>query len=302
MNKYLTAFFMAWGNFLSIPCPVKRWDENLRKEMLKMLPSVGLVVGLIWFALAVLLWKIKLPYILSGFFLTAYIYFVTGFLHLDGFMDCRDAIMSRRDLAERQRILKDSHVGAFGVISVVLLILGMFAGLSAYMFIVSEITEKLDAGGSPYLWRYFLPLVVLPVVTRHWAGAEVIKRRPMETSQYVNTWKKSEKESSSIAPGVMVVQTLIYVLVPFAIMLLLDIKGGESLSENAGLSQYTAFGLFRTFAASIALAMIATNRGIKKAVKSLGGMNGDIAGYGICLGEVWGVIAATLCLPLLYIG
>ena len=29
--KYVTAFFMAWGNFLKIPCPVKKWDEKLNK-------------------------------------------------------------------------------------------------------------------------------------------------------------------------------------------------------------------------------------------------------------------------------
>lgn len=34
-------------------------------------------------------------------------------------MDCCDAILSRRDLRERQRILKDSTCGAFRVIALV---------------------------------------------------------------------------------------------------------------------------------------------------------------------------------------
>ena len=42
-------------------------------------------------------------------------------------MDCNDAIMSRRPLEERQRILKDSTVGAFAVVTVVFA-LGMVCG------------------------------------------------------------------------------------------------------------------------------------------------------------------------------
>lgn len=48
---------------------------------------------------------------------------VTGFMHLDGYMDVCDAVLSRRELATRQRILKDSHCGAFAVIGMVLLAL-----------------------------------------------------------------------------------------------------------------------------------------------------------------------------------
>ena len=30
MKTQITAFFMAWGMFLSIPCPAKIWDEKAR--------------------------------------------------------------------------------------------------------------------------------------------------------------------------------------------------------------------------------------------------------------------------------
>ena len=45
MREWITAFFMAWGMFLAIPCPCKRWDERARQKMLVCLPLVGLVVG-----------------------------------------------------------------------------------------------------------------------------------------------------------------------------------------------------------------------------------------------------------------
>ena len=307
--KFITAFFMAWGNFLSIPCPVRKWEDKLKKEMLKMLPSVGLVVGLLWFLLAFVLWKIKLPELISGFLMTAYIYMVTGFLHLDGFMDCRDAIMSRRSLEERQRILKDSRVGAFAVISVVFLILGMFAAITSYLTIVKE-------RDSAYGWIYLLPFLVIPVTSRHEAGVDVLRFKPMETSQYVTlnseepdregqgesqkpTSKKASakktKEPVAIAPLAMVIQSAIYILVPFII--------GLMVSGNAYVDNLDSGDLVKTlssreamflipFNLSWACAISATFISIKVSKDQLGGMNGDIAGQGICIGELAGVMAA----------
>ena len=48
MKTQITAFFMAWGMFLSIPCPAKIWDEKARPWQLVYLPLVGLLVGAIW--------------------------------------------------------------------------------------------------------------------------------------------------------------------------------------------------------------------------------------------------------------
>ena len=42
-------------------------------------------------------------------------------------MDCCDAILSRRDLPTRQKILKDSHVGSFAVVCTIFLMLAAFA-------------------------------------------------------------------------------------------------------------------------------------------------------------------------------
>ena len=53
--KYLTGFAMAWGNFCCLPCPVKKWDDSCKSLMLGFLPTIGLVIGLIWAALYVAL-------------------------------------------------------------------------------------------------------------------------------------------------------------------------------------------------------------------------------------------------------
>ena len=84
------------------------WVEALSRAVLDLLLR-GAPVGLRALLLAVCPWL------------------CTGFLHLDGYMDVCDAVLSRRDLATRQRILKDSHCGAFAVICMVLLALAQWS-------------------------------------------------------------------------------------------------------------------------------------------------------------------------------
>lgn len=275
---------MAWGNFLRIPCPVKKWDESLKREMLKMLPSVGLVIGLLWFLLALISYKLRLPYILSGFLMTAYIYGVTGFFHLDGFMDVSDAVMSRRNIEERQRILKDSHVGAFAVISVVLLILGMFAGTSAYMYMLERIaaTEATQTSVMPRL----APFILIPICSRQKAGGAVLKYKPMKSSQYADMESLSEKREKEILPSsILSIQGAGCLLILLLLTIIFGVfrswsDGSRALSILPEVMLLIVWGI----------TSIATSIAIRRSKKDLGGMNGDIAGHGICMGEIIGVV------------
>ena len=74
--------------------------------------------------------------------------------------------MSRRDLETRQRILKDSHCGAFAVICLMLLTLCQWA-----VFLSVEALP---------LW----PLTLIPAASRACAALAVLTLRPMSTSQY----------------------------------------------------------------------------------------------------------------------
>lgn len=98
--------------------------------MLGFLPTIGLVIGLIWAAIYVGLVYLGFPFLVVSFILAFLPFALCGFMHMDGFMDCSDAIMSRRPLEDRQRILKDTHTGAFAVISAIFMILGYFAFVS----------------------------------------------------------------------------------------------------------------------------------------------------------------------------
>lgn len=168
MKSWIYAFFMCWGMFLAVPCPFPRWDERSRGKMLVCFPVIGCIVGGLWCGAAYLLGLVSCPVSIEAFLLTAVPFLLTGFIHLDGFMDVCDALLSRRDLETRKRILKDPHTGAFAVISVVLLIAAEFS-----LFLSRSI-------GTPDL----LPLGLIPVAIRACAGLAVLLLRPMETSQY----------------------------------------------------------------------------------------------------------------------
>ena len=132
MKRWFTGFMMSWGMFLAIPCPCRIWDEKARPHMVACLPLTGGVVGLVWAAMAWLLQRLGCAAPLRAVLLAAAPWLVTGFLHLDGYMDVCDALLSRRDLATRQKILKDSHCGAFAVICMVLLACLLYTSRCVY--------------------------------------------------------------------------------------------------------------------------------------------------------------------------
>ena len=163
MKKIATAFFMAWGMFFAVPCPYRKWDDALRGAMLLCFPLIGALIGGIWAAVSWLLMRAACPPLLTAVFLTAVPFLLTGFIHLDGFMDCCDAILSRRDLEERRKILKDSRTGSFAVICIVLLLL-----TEVSLFDAADLT-----GGRR------LYLVLIPVVSRLCSAAAVFGLEPM---------------------------------------------------------------------------------------------------------------------------
>ena len=92
MKRYLHALAMCRSMFCAIPCFWRVWDEEARDKMLLFLPVVGLEIGAIWALLAWLCRYLALPALVQGAVLGAYPFVVTGFIHLDGFMDVTDAV------------------------------------------------------------------------------------------------------------------------------------------------------------------------------------------------------------------
>ena len=92
-------------------------------------------------------------------------------------MDCCDAILSRRDLATRQKILKDSHVGSFAVVCTIFLMLAMFAAFR-------------DFNAKNGFWG----LILIPVFSRFASSFCVFACRPMQTSQYASGFEAKQNK------------------------------------------------------------------------------------------------------------
>ncbi len=290
--KYIIGFFMTWGNFCALPCPYKRWEGKYKSIMLGFLPTIGLIIGILWAAIYFGLVYLSFPYLVVAFIVTFIPFALCGFLHLDGFMDCSDAIMSRRPLEDRQRILKDSHTGAFAVVSVVFLLLGFYSCISM------AISAGID----------FVNMILIVVLSRCVSGLEVLISKPMSTSQYVEMTQgdsldtaceeseepKEFKESEQSKKSKKTAQ------------IKKDDKAAKPTTKE-GVALLLVQLLIITFAAlwcsssyiSTGIVCAATFLGtfiaVTYAKKQLGGMNGDIAGYGIVWGELIGVFSLIFC-------
>ncbi|MXY77430.1 MAG: adenosylcobinamide-GDP ribazoletransferase, partial [Acidimicrobiia bacterium] len=127
-------------------------------------PVVGLVLGVAVAVLdGLLMWlglRDGVLLLLEGVLLVALLAWLTRGLHLDGFMDTCDALAGGRDRERRLEILRDPHVGAFGVVAVVLLLLAKVSALAALP-------------GESRLWT----IVLVPCLSR-WAILVVMDRFP----------------------------------------------------------------------------------------------------------------------------
>ena len=159
---------MALGMFCAIPLPLHIWDAKLTATMVASLPLVGLVVGALWWLAALLLTAITFPIVMVAAILTVTPFFIAGFIHLDGYMDTSDALLSRRPLEDKLRILKDPNVGAFAVVMLVILFLLQFAA-------VYTVVE----GG-----RYLALLISVCVVSRCCSALAIFVLRHLPISNY----------------------------------------------------------------------------------------------------------------------
>lgn len=95
-------------------------------------PLVGICIGLV---LVVAAWSLCLIVPVSVVAALVLVLWVglTGMLHLDGFCDCCDGLLVTAPAERRLEILKDSRVGAYAVVGVVLLLLCKYAILKAWL-------------------------------------------------------------------------------------------------------------------------------------------------------------------------
>ena len=106
------------------------WTAEDFGRSTRFFPLVGLVLGICYALVAWLLLYAFGMRSLTAALLLILPLLLTGGLHADGFMDTADGVFSGRDRARKLEIMKDSRVGAFGVVSFVMLMFVQYALLS----------------------------------------------------------------------------------------------------------------------------------------------------------------------------
>ena len=131
-SSILNSMLAAFASYSRIPVPGAEWDEQRIRWQICFFPMVGVVIGILWCAAGAVLTYIGTGPVLTGAVLTALPIFLTGGIHMDGFLDTSDAIHSWKSEEERMRILDDPHMGAFAFIYGSLYLI-MYFGLSVQL-------------------------------------------------------------------------------------------------------------------------------------------------------------------------
>ncbi len=112
--KLLQAFRNSISFITIIPAG---WSEDASFELtVALFPAVGLFLGFALFLLS-LLPKAVYPPACLAFWVV-----VTGAFHLDGLADSFDALAVGKGPEERLKILKDSHLGTFGAVALIVVL------------------------------------------------------------------------------------------------------------------------------------------------------------------------------------
>lgn len=144
----LKPLFSAIAFLSRIPIPNITFTKEDWEKSTAYYPIVGAIIGVFLLLVAKGLHFI-LPETIVAFCIVVFWIFITGGLHLDGWMDLADGLGSSRTREQMLEIMKDSRVGAMGVIAAILLIGGKI--------IVSY--ELIKQGG-------FIPLLLAPLLGR----------------------------------------------------------------------------------------------------------------------------------------
>jgi len=182
MKRYLKGFYMSFGMFCSIPQPVLLWDEKAVNLVMPCLPLVGVIIGALWWGIAHILVLSGIHIMLVTALVMLMPFLASGFLHLDGYMDTSDAVLSRSSYENKLRILRDPNTGSFAVIMLAVLFVLQFA-------IVFTLIEK---------EKNLIMLVFIPIVSRCCSVLAVLCLKPMAQSSYASMFRENTKTTYKI--------------------------------------------------------------------------------------------------------
>lgn len=133
LKDLLGSFIIAWSMYSRVPMPQIQWTKERMRYTMCFFPLIGVLIGGLigaFFYLSEGLGAGTLWTALTG---TALPLFMTGGIHMDGFLDTTDARRSFLPKEKKLEILKDPRAGAFAVI-----------GCGTYLLFYAALFSELD--------------------------------------------------------------------------------------------------------------------------------------------------------------
>ena len=115
----MTGLLLAIQFLTVFPLRIRDVNERKLANSLIYFPLVGLLIGLILAGLNIGLFALHFYEFTVAVILVVALAAITGGMHLDGLSDTFDALMSGKNKEKRLEIMRDSHAGVMGVISIV---------------------------------------------------------------------------------------------------------------------------------------------------------------------------------------
>jgi len=241
MKSYINGLIIVL-QFFSV-LPIKREVSMTSKHLeraVRMFSVFGLMTGAVYASVAYgLMQYTPLSLLAVAFVLWFVTIIATGGIHLDGWMDTSDAFFSYRDKKKRLSILKDPQIGAFGVLSVIVL-------LSAKFLFIYETLEA-------HTPLTFILIGLIPFYSRIGMGMMLILVSSAKSSGLGVMFQKAGNQST------------LWSYLPILILVLL---GMFIYAWPAGM---LASGM-------LAVTLLLFYMYKKKVIDWFGGMNGDIIG------------------------
>lgn len=151
MKKELHIFFTALMFYTRIPCPANiNHDPDYLNKASRYFPLIGWIVGSVAFGVYFVFNFLVSPEIAVIFSMIASV-LVTGAFHEDGFADVCDGFGGGWTKEKILMIMKDSAIGAYGAIGLVLLLVLKFQGL----------TQLIDISDNPKFIIYSPQFIIL---------------------------------------------------------------------------------------------------------------------------------------------
>ena len=120
----------AFGVLTILPVGAARWDRTAARSGMCWAPVTGLVLGLFSAAVGGVLLALGASGLLAATVTVGVPAALTRGLHLDGLADVADGLGSGKDAHGAQSVMRRSDIGPFGVLTLVLTLLGQVAAIA----------------------------------------------------------------------------------------------------------------------------------------------------------------------------